>query len=396
MSSINRYVTPGGKTRWLVRYRTPDGKQRGRAFATRRDAERHLTSIDAAKISGDFVDPRMSKMRVDDWADKWLAAKQHLAPNTRWQYGVALKRHVKSRWGDFTLDQIRHEDVQEWVNELGRKYSSGSLWKIYGVFSMLLKYAVRARRLSHNPAENVELPRRRSKKMRFLTHAQVEAMAQAAERCRPAGAKWLTRPSITGKSTVYVFDANGDKIPAAPSQWGLIVRFLAYTGLRFGELAALRVRDLRLLHLRVHVVNSVSPINGKLVWSDTKSHEARDVPIPAFLRDALAEHIAGKSPDDLVFPSHSGAPLRSQAMQLVCLPTASAAIGIDPPIHPHEFRHTAASLAIAAGADVKVIQQMLGHKTATMTLDRYGHLLPDRLDTVAAALNTARASALAQ
>lgn len=51
--------------------------------------------------------------------------------------------------------------------------------------------------------------------------------------------------------------------------------------------------------------------------------------------------------------------------------------------HPHELRHTAASLAIASGADVKVVQLMLGHKTATMTLDLYGHLFPDRLDELA-------------
>jgi integrase len=51
--------------------------------------------------------------------------------------------------------------------------------------------------------------------------------------------------------------------------------------------------------------------------------------------------------------------------------------------HPHELRHTAASPAIASGADVKVVQLMLGHKTATMTLDLYGHLFPDRLDELA-------------
>ncbi len=51
--------------------------------------------------------------------------------------------------------------------------------------------------------------------------------------------------------------------------------------------------------------------------------------------------------------------------------------------HPHELPQTAASLAIASGADVKVVQLMLGHKTATMTLDLYGRLLPDRLDELA-------------
>ena len=62
---------------------------------------------------------------------------------------------------------------------------------------------------------------------------------------------------------------------------------------------------------------------------------------------------------------------------------------------PHKLRHTAASLAIAAGADVKVVQAMLGHATATMTLDRYGHLFPDRLDEVAEAMDAARVKALA-
>lgn len=57
--------------------------------------------------------------------------------------------------------------------------------------------------------------------------------------------------------------------------------------------------------------------------------------------------------------------------------------------HPHELRHTAASLAIASGADVKVVQLMLGHKTATMTLDLYGHLFPDKLDELADRLDDA-------
>ncbi|MDT0304001.1 tyrosine-type recombinase/integrase [Streptomonospora wellingtoniae] len=62
---------------------------------------------------------------------------------------------------------------------------------------------------------------------------------------------------------------------------------------------------------------------------------------------------------------------------------------------PHKLRHTAASLAIAAGADVKVVQQMLGHTTATMTLDTYGHLFPDRLDEVADAVDAGRMKAAA-
>ena len=65
------------------------------------------------------------------------------------------------------------------------------------------------------------------------------------------------------------------------------------------------------------------------------------------------------------------------------------AIGV-PGLHPHELRHTAASSAIASGADVKVVQQMLGHSSATMTLDTFGHLFDDRLDEVGDAMDRAR------
>ena len=61
--------------------------------------------------------------------------------------------------------------------------------------------------------------------------------------------------------------------------------------------------------------------------------------------------------------------------------------------HPHQLRHTTTSLAIASGADVKVVQQMLGHSSATMTLDTSGHLFEDGLDEVATAMDAARAAA---
>ena len=67
---------------------------------------------------------------------------------------------------------------------------------------------------------------------------------------------------------------------------------------------------------------------------------------------------------------------------------AAKAVGIDG-LTPHELRHTCASLAIAAGANVKVLQTLLGHKTATLTLDRYGHLFPDDLGRIADAFDAA-------
>jgi hypothetical protein len=142
------------------------------------------------------------------------------------------------------------------------------------------------------------------------------------------------------------------------------------------------------------VAESVTVVQGKgLVWATPKTHERRQVPIPRFLVDELAAHIADKGPDDLVFAGvRGGGVLRHPIFRRGGFDAAAKAIGI-PGLHPHGLRHTAASLAIASGADVKVVQQMLGHSSAAMTMDVYGHLFQDRLDEVADALDSAREAA---
>ncbi len=107
----------------------------------------------------------------------------------------------------------------------------------------------------------------------------------------------------------------------------LVVLFLAYTGVRFGEMAALRVARLDLRRRRAVIAESVTPVQGKgLVWGTPKSHQRREVPIPRFLVDELADHVAGREPDDLVFAGiRNGQPLR------VCTfrSAFSAAAGVD-------------------------------------------------------------------
>ena len=103
-----------------------------------------------------------------------------------------------------------------------------------------------------------------------------------------------------------------------------------------------------------------------MTFDPTKGHERREVPLPHFLVKHLAQHVAGKAATDLLFVGSRGAAMRSRIFQRTALTEAAERPGI-PGFHPHELRHTAASLAIARGADVKVVQQMLGHKSATMT-----------------------------
>jgi integrase len=156
--------------------------------------------------------------------------------------------------------------------------------------------------------------------------------------------------------------------------------------LRWCELAALRVGCVDFLRRRFVIAEAMTEVNGRLVWGSPKSHEARSVPIPRVLIDDLAAQVAGKHRDDLVFTTSTGAPLRNRNARRSWFDRAAATIG-EPGLTPHELRHTAASLGVSAGANVKAVQAMLGHASAAMTLDTYADLFDDDLDAVAERLD---------
>lgn len=283
----------------------------------------------------DELHPATSRITVGEWSQRWLDGQAHLKPSTRERYAGILRAHVVPKWGHTRLSDVSHADVQAWVSTLARTGAPATVRKAHRVLSLVLAMAVADGRLARNPASHVRLPRAVAGDRRYLTHEQVHALADA---CGP--------------------------------HYRLIVLFLAYTGTRFGEMAALRASRLDLPRHRALIAESVTLVNGDLAWGTPKGHERREVPVPRFLSDQLREHVAGLDPEVLVFTGPRGAVLRAQTMQRASFARAAAAIGV-PGLHLHELRHTAASLAIASRADVKVVQQMLGHKSATMTLDLY-------------------------
>ncbi len=130
-------------------------------------------------------------------------------------------------------------------------------------------------RLPRNPAAGVNLPRATKAEKRYLRVEQVHDLADAA----------------------------------GPGRLAVLV--LAYTGIRWGELAALRVSRVDLMRRRIHIVASVTEVDGgRLDWGLPKSHERRWVPSPRFLVDDLAALLAGRAADNLAFTTPSGAVLR--------------------------------------------------------------------------------------
>lgn len=123
-----------------------------------------------------------------------------------------------------------------------------------------------------------------------------------------------------------------------------------------------------------------------LIEGPTKNHESRTVPIPQSVARLLATEIENLDSDSLVFRPKRGEYLTLGQARYRFKLAVAAVEGIDG-VRLQDLRHTCASLSIRAGANVKVLQKLLGHKTATQTLDRYGHLFPDDLDAVAEALD---------
>jgi integrase len=358
MGSITAYETASGK-RYRVRYRKPDRSQTDkRGFRTKRDAELFLAATEVRKATGEFIDATAARITISELGAAWLAAQTHLKPSSYAVVEVAWRVHVEPAWGRRILSDIRHSEVQAWVSELSKRKSATVVIRAYGVLAGMIDIAVRDRRLPSNPARGVNLPRKRGKERHYLSHNQVQLLADESR-------------------------SNGT-----------LVMLLAYTGLRWGEAVGLRVGNVDLQRRRILVRANAVNVRGTIVPGTPKSHESRSVPFPEFLAELLVEQCEGRSRDHLVFgdgatyiptPTQgdgwfAGARKRSVEID----PAFPAALTL------HDLRHTAASLAISAGANVKAVQRMLGHASAAMTLDTYADLFDDDLDAVAIALNAAR------
>lgn len=358
MATVEAYETKAGR-RYRVRYRTPDRRQTDkRGFKTKRDAERFASSIEVAKDRGAWIDPADTRVTVGELGERWLSSRSGLKPSTLRTVDSAWRNHVRPRWGTVVVSAVRFSDVEEWVAGLAREKSATTVKRAHGVLSAILVGAVRDRRILANPAEGVALPRKVAKAHVYLSHDQLHALADASD--RPA-----------------------------------LVLMLGYAGLRWGEAIGLRVKDVDTARRRIRVERNAVQITGsKFEVGTPKTHKQRAVPYPAFLAPLIAQQLEDKGDDDLVFPGRTGGfqprpnLFTGDGSTRSWFTAALQRAGL-PKMTVHDLRHTAASLAVASGANVKAVQRMLGHASAAMTLDVYADLFDDDLEAVATALDHA-------
>lgn len=356
---------------WRARYRGADGRQHSASFRTKELAAQWLRSELGKLDRGEWVDPRSGLVPFGEWSEGWLAGL-HVKPKTAEGYASLLRSRVAPTFGRVPLSRITPASLREWVaGMVAEGLSPSRVRQARQVVRAALGAAVADRLIARNPTDRLAVPADRPRAQRFLTAEQVAALAEAAE-ARQVGA-------------------------------GVLVRFLAFSGVRWGEAVALRVEALDVLRRRVHVRESATEISGRVVVGSPKSHRARTVVLPAFVVERLAAHLAGRSaqspesplspsPSELVFAAPAGGFLRVGTFRRRVWLPATEAVGLSG-LRVHDLRHTAASLMISAGASIKAVQTALGHASAVLTLDRYSHLYQDDLEALAEAVHERFAAA---
>lgn len=372
MAWMQKLQRKDGSFSYKTYWRDPDGRVRSKTFRRRRDADAFSRGIEHEKDVGTYRDPSLGKVTLDDFWNHFIRTAGPASPSTRSLYSMQARVHLLPRLGGHRLQSISKATVRSFLADLQEAgVRPPTINAVYRLLRRVLNVAVDEGRIAVNPASRIDnLPRLKPEEMRFLDHAQVRALSEQV-----------------------------------PGRYKALILLLAYGGLRIGEAAALRVRNVDLLRSRVHIVEASKEVDGQVIVGETKTGRNRTVVLPAFLREELVEHLAAfgnpAESDALVFTGPQGGPIRQHAFRSRVFVPAAKRLDLDR-VRVHDLRHTAVAFAIEAGWHPRKIQEMLGHSSIQVTMDRYGHLFDtlhegdaDRLDELFRAASVRSGSVVA-
>jgi integrase len=360
------------------------GKQKWETIGpSRREAERALTARKREVDTGTWREP--SSETLASYAERWLAhrdparvgggGRTRLSPSTFEGYRLNLRRHVIPRLGERTLSSLRTDDVDRLIAELEADGKApGTVRNVIVPLRKMLADAVRQGLLIANPAARADLPPAQDFAGKEIPTEHAEAIRRALVALAPP-----------------------DPLRREPDLFFVCLFDVALgTGLRLGELRALRWRDVDRERRLIRVERAYS--RQELRRPKTESG-VRSVPlfqsVDAAFRELAARAVErGRyAPDELVFGSMRGTPLQpSNFRQRVWDPAVRRAGVEGEDYRFHDLRHTCVSRLVGAGADVKLVQAVAGHANPLITLKRYSHLLDARVTEAAERFDPASAT----
>lgn len=334
-----------------------NGHEATKTFETRDEAELWAARAEVGKADGTWITKDKADVTLEDMWTLWIASKEGRATSTKAGYEAAWN-HIKPVFGNTPCWKIERAKVAAWIptvtttkgskDKTPRIIGSGSQRKIGIVIRALLDQAEDLEVINRNKVRSTDIPRQTKAERRYLTVREIDRLLAAAH----------PMPEVL-----------------------LMINVLLFTGLRPGEAKGLKTKDLDPLRGRLYIRRDVDDLGRP---DETKTRNHRDVPIGGDLLFDLEDAAETKDPNDWLLTDESGNVWTTtkwrKRWETIC---TNAHISN---FTTYELRHTAASLAIAAGADVKTVQLMLGHASAAMTLDTYAHLWETGLDFVPGAM----------
>jgi integrase len=345
--------------RWQARYRDPDTNRLVAApqlFATKKQAAEWLSSVQTDISRGGWIDPAAGRIILAEFASRWVSDHPGLRPRTRENYEGNLRNHILPVLGDVEIARLSPSAVRRWHSDLvkSRRLSPATVAKIYRLLHAMLETAVADELIVRNPC--------------VLKGASVD---QSSE-----------RPVASVAEVLALADAVGPRYRA-------LILTATMTGLRLGELLALRRRHVDMLHAEITVTEQLHELSdGRQIFGPPKSAAGqRTVTIPPPVVAELEAHLAqfaDPGVDGFVFTAPGGGTIRrSNFRNRVWLPAVKAT-GVEH-LRFHDLRHTGNTLAAATGASTRELMARMGHSSSRAALI-YQHATRERDQAIAAAL----------
>jgi integrase len=355
---------PAG-ARYEARWRSPDGATRSKRFDRKIDAQRHLDHVAGSKLASQYVDPGLGRVTFAVYAEGWLDRKRaSLRPSTVQVFTSHLHKHLLPAFGQRQLASITREQCKAFALGLSPGVKPTTARAITFTLAAILREAIDDGRLSRNPAERIGVGK--------ASRLDVD-------------------PRHIGQLSTQV-----DAIAAAmPPCWRAAVVLMATTGLRLSECHGLTVDRVDWLRRSIRVDRQLV---GSGFGPPKTASSVRTIPVPQNVIDLLAAHLAEfpAGRDGLIFTapatrqSSAGRPIGRSAWSDRYREACRSA-GVDGRTRSHDLRHVAASALINSGLSVSAVQAVLGHASASETLNTYTHLWPTDEDRTRAAIEHAAA-----
>jgi integrase len=338
------------------------GRRRYFYARTRQEVGAKLRAAVRADEEGRLDLPRM---RVSQLLDEWLVARKGVVGESTWiTYETYIRLHLKPALGHLPLARLHQRDLQQMYTAMLAHSSATTVNHAHTVLHTALQHGLRMGYVARNPASLATPPRKRSFEVVALTVDEAQRFLRAAA---------------------------GDRLEA-------LFYVALYTGMRQGELLALRWSSVDLDHGLIQVRGSLRRMHGTLTFGQPKTSRSRRlVAIPDTVIDVLRTHHVRQAQErlragaawqdlDLVFPNQVGGPLEAQNMVRRHFRPILMRAGLRQ-VRFHDLRHSAATLLLSIGTHPSIVQELLGHSAVAVTLDTYSHVTPNMQRDAVAALH---------